>query len=252
VEGSVDPLRDAEIIETELVLADMESLEKRLPNVEKKAKGGDKEMKAQYDIMAKILPVLQEGKPARVVQPSDADEERRIRQLQLITSKPVMYVCNVAEGDAAEGNAFSAKVAAKAKGENAACVVISAAIESEIANLESAEEKKEFLEGIGLPETGLSRIIRSGYNLLNLITFFTIGPKEAHAWTVKRPAKAPKAAGAIHTDFEKGFIRAETISYADYVACKGEQGAKENGKMRLEGKEYDVRDGDIFHFRFNN
>jgi GTP-binding protein YchF len=251
VEGSVDPLRDAEIIEIELVLADMESLQKRLPNVEKKAKGGDKEMKAQYDLMKKVLVVLEDGKPARTVPCADAEEERQMRLLQLITSKPLMYVCNVAEGDAGTGNALSEKVAAKAKTEGAACVVISAAIESEIASLDSEAEKKDFLETIGLNETGLSRIIRAGYGLLGLLTFFTVGPKEARAWTVRRTSRAPQAAGVIHTDFEKGFIRAETIAFDDYVRCNGEQGAKEAGKLRLEGKEYEVKDGDVFHFRFN-
>ncbi|MDA0782062.1 MAG: redox-regulated ATPase YchF [Rickettsiales bacterium] len=250
VEGSVDPLRDAEIIETELVLSDLESVEKRIPALEKKLRSQDKEAKIQMELLQRVLKLLEEGKPARKLEVS-ADEEKAFRTLQLITSKPIMYVCNVAEEDAKEGNEYSAQVAQKANEEGAACVVVSARIEEEIASLENDEEKKEFLETIGLEEAGLNRVIRTGYELLNLITFFTIGPKEARAWTVKKGSLAPKAAGVIHTDFEKGFIRSETISYNDYIANKGEQGCKEAGKMRLEGKEYVTQDGDIMHFRFN-
>lgn len=250
VEGSVDPLRDAEIIETELIIADLESLEKRKPNLEKKARGGDKDIKSELELVERVLTILSEGKPARITEYTK-EEARTFKNLQLLTSKPIMYVCNVEEENAEIGNEHSAKVQEKANTENAACVTISAAIEAEIANLETEEEKQEFLESLGLEETGLSRVIKSGYQLLDLITFFTVGPKEAHAWTVKKNASAPQAAGVIHTDFEKGFIRAETISYDDYITNKGEQGAKEAGKVRLEGKEYIVSDGDIFHFRFN-
>lgn len=250
VEGSVDPLRDSEIIEIELILADLESVEKRLPNIEKKAKGADKDAKRQYEILKKVYEVLAAGKPARLTK-IEPDEEKDFQLLQLITAKPIMYVCNVSEENAATGNDFSQKVEAKAKAEGAACVVISAKIEEEISSLESDEEKKEFLETIGLEETGLARIIKCGYNLLGLITFFTVGPKECHAWTTKKGSSAPQAAGVIHTDFEKGFIRAETISYEDYIQYNGEQGCKEAGRMRLEGKEYITNDGDVYHFRFN-
>ena len=251
VEDSVDPVRDAEIIETELMLSDLESLERRIVPLEKKAKNGDKEAKAQIDVMAPVLAVLRDGKPARVVKFDDDEQNRMFKQLGLLTSKPVVYACNVDEGSAAEGNALSQKVFAMAAAEGNSAVVISAAIEAEIAQLGTEEEKKEFLETLGLEETGLARVIRAGYDLLHLITFFTVGPKEARAWTVQKGAKAPQAAGVIHTDFEKGFIRAETIAYADFIALGGEAGAKEAGKMRLEGKEYVVQDGDIFHFRFN-
>jgi GTP-binding protein YchF len=250
VEGSVDPLRDAEIIETELILADLESVEKRIPALEKKVKSQDKEAKIQLDLLQRVLVLLAEGKPARDLQVS-ADDHKQFRMLQLITSKPIMYVCNVAEDEAADGNENTVKVMAKAKAEGAPCVIISAQIEEEISGLGSDEEKAEFLETLGLSEAGLSRIIRAGYDMLHLITFFTIGPKEAHAWTVSKGSSAPKAAGVIHTDFEKGFIRSETIAYDDYVKYKGEQGSKEAGKMRLEGKEYVVNDGDVLHFRFN-
>ncbi len=252
VEGSIDPLRDAEIIETELVLADLESLEKRLPNVQKKAKGGDKEAIEQSALMERVLKVVAEGHPARQTELKDTQERRLLGQLQLLTSKPVMYVCNVDEGSAATGNALSAKVEEMAKRKNAPCVVVSARIEAEISMLPSEADKKEFLDSLGLSETGLSRIILAGYRLLNLITYFTVGPKEARAWTITKGTAAPAAAGVIHTDFEKGFIRAETISYTDYIAHNGEQGAKEAGKFRLEGKEYVVQDGDVLHFRFNN
>lgn len=250
VEGSVDPIRDAEIIETELVLADLESVEKRIPALEKRIRGQDKEAIKQMELLKRVNVLLAEGKPARLLDVAK-DDRKAFSMLQLITSKPMMYVCNVAEDEAATGNDFSAKVIAKAKSEGSAAVVISARIEEEISSLESDEEKKEFLSSIGLEETGLARVIKSGFNLLGLITFFTIGPKEAHAWTVKKGAVAPETAGVIHTDFEKGFIRAEVISYDDYVKNKGEQGAKESGKMRLEGKEYITNDGDVMHFRFN-
>ena len=252
VEGSVDPIRDAETVETELMLADMESLEKRHDSAVKKAKGGDKEAKALIEITEPVLAALREGKPARTVVASLTPEQRPIfKQLQLLSGKPVLYACNVEEASAATGNALSATVAAKAKAEGAVAVVISAAIEAEVAQLGTDEEKVEFLSELGLEETGLARVIRAGYGLLGLLTFFTVGPKEARAWTVRAGAKAPEAAGVIHTDFERGFIRAETIGYDDFIACNGEAGAKEAGKMRAEGKEYVVIDGDIFNFRFN-
>ncbi len=251
VEGAIDPLRDLEIIETELVLADLDSLEKRISALQKKVRSGDKETKEILAVAEPIYKAVAEGKPARAVQFGSEAENKLARNLQLLTRKPTMFVCNVEEGSAATGNGFSAKVQARAKEEGAACVIISAKIESEVAMLAAESEKKEFLDALGLKETGLAQIIRAGYGLLNLITFFTAGPKETRAWTVHKGALAPQAAGVIHTDFEKGFIRAETISYPDFVACKGEQGAKDAGKMRLEGKEYVVQDGDIMHFRFN-
>jgi len=250
VEGSVDPLRDAETVETELMLADLESLERRLDAAAKKAKGSDKEARAQLGAMEAALTELRAGRPARHARLAPADCVS-FDQLQLLTAKPVLYVCNVEESAAAAGNAWSAKVAERAATEGAASVVISAAIEAEVAQLASAEEKREFLAALGLEEPGLARVIRAGYRLLDLVTFFTVGPKEARAWTVRRGATAPEAAGVIHTDFERGFIRAETIAYEDFIACAGEQGAKEAGKMRAEGKDYVVQDGDIFHFRFN-
>ena len=251
VEGSIDPLRDAEIIETELVLADLDSLEKRKDNIAKKAKGGDKQAKETSELIEAILPIVSEGKPARLYKPRSAAEAKQVRMLQLLTAKPAMVVCNVDEASAASGNGYSQKAQAHAASLAMPSVVISAKIESEVALLETEAEKNEFLESLGLKETGLSQIVRCGYGLLDLLTFFTVGPKEARAWTVGKGASAPEAAGVIHTDFEKGFIRAETIAYADYVACKGEQGAKEAGKLRLEGRDYIVQDGDIFHFRFN-
>ncbi|MBN8531505.1 MAG: redox-regulated ATPase YchF [Alphaproteobacteria bacterium] len=241
VEGRIDPLADAEIIETELVLADLESVEKRLPNLQKKAKGGDKEAKIQAALCEKLAALLNDGKPARELKVTDAEEDKQFKMLQLLTAKPMMVVCNVEEASAASGNALSAKVQAALK---VPCVVVSAKIESEVAVLEP-EEKQAFLADLGLKETGLSRVIHTGYSLLGLITFLTIGPKEARAWTVHKGATAPEAAGVIHTDFQKGFIRAETIAYADYVKHQGEQGAKEAGRMRLEGKEYLVQDGDV-------
>ena len=251
VEGKIDPLRDAEIIETELMLADLESAEKRVTGLQKKAKGGDKDSQAQVDLLERITKLLAEGKPARLVELKDAGERKLLQNMQFLTAKPMMYVCNVEESAAATGNSVSAKVQEWAKGLGAVSVVISAKIEAEVSALSEESEKQEFLEALGLKETGLTRIIRSGYELLHLITFFTVGPKEARAWTVHTGGTAPQAAGVIHTDFEKGFIRAETIAYSDYIAGKGEQGAKDAGKFRLEGKEYKVKDGDVFHFRFN-
>jgi hypothetical protein len=251
VENGIDPIRDKEIIDTELMISDLESLEKRIEPIRKKAKGGDKEAIMQAGVMDKCLEALKAGKPARVVKLNLEDEEKYFRQLQLLTSKPVLYVCNVLEKDAEKGNAWTEKVSVMAKSENAQHVVICAAIEAEIAQLGTEEEKKEFLSSIGLSEPGLNRVIRAGYKLLDLITFFTVGPKEARAWTVRRNAKAPQAAGVIHTDFERGFIRAETIDFSDYVTLGGEVPAKEAGKMRQEGKEYVVKDGDIMLFRFN-
>jgi ribosome-binding ATPase len=249
VSGRIDPLADIEIIETELMLADLDSLEGRVANLEKRAKGGDKESKEVLALVQKALVLLQDGKPARLVERT-AEEEKAFRGLQLITSKPVLYVCNVEEASADAGNAFSARVLAKANADGAEAVVVSAKIESEIAVM-AAEDQKDFLEAVGLSEPGLNRVIRAGYKLLGLITYFTAGPKEARAWTIPVGAKAPQAAGVIHTDFEKGFIRAETIAYSDYVSLKGEAGARDAGKLRLEGKEYVVADGDVMHFRFN-
>jgi GTP-binding protein YchF len=250
VEGRIDPAADAETVETELMLADLESLEKRRTNIEKKATTGDKEAKGQVAIIDKALALLREGKPARLAELS-AEEEPAYAALQLLTAKPVLYVCNVDEASAATGNAHSRAVEKKAKVEGAGCVVISAKIEAEFASLAEAD-RAEFLKDLGLDEPGLNKLIHSGYALLDLVTYFTVGPKEARAWTVTRGTKAPQAAGVIHTDFEKGFIRAETIAYDDYVGLGGETGAKDAGKMRLEGKEYVVKDGDVMHFRFAN
>lgn len=251
VEGSIDPLRDIETIQTELMLADMESLEKRLPAMEKKAKGDkDSELKTQIDLMQRALALLRDGKPARLLE-IVPEEESTFEQLQLLTTKPVLYVCNVGESDAGQPTPLTEKVRAYVENEGSVAAVISAEIEEEIAQLESLEDRAEFLNSLGLKETGLAQVIRKGYELLNLITFFTAGPKEARAWTVYRAAKAPQAAGVIHTDFERGFICAETIAYEDFVEHEGEQGAKAAGKMRQEGKEYVVKDGDVFHFRFN-
>ncbi|MDD3029997.1 MAG: redox-regulated ATPase YchF [Alphaproteobacteria bacterium] len=252
VDGSIDPLRDAETVETELMLADLESLEKRIVNTQKKAKTGEKEAKELLAVMEPAIQALRDGRPARTIIPNLSPEQLPLfKQLTLITAKPVLYVANVSEEDAATGNAYTEKVAEKARAENAQTVTIAAAIEAEVAVLESEEEKKEFLETLGLKEPGLNRVIRAGYDLLHLLTFFTVGPKETRAWTVTKGAKAPQAAGVIHTDFERGFIRAETIAYDDYVACQGEAGAREAGKLRQEGKDYEVQDGDIFHFKFN-
>jgi GTP-binding protein YchF len=250
VEGTVDPLRDAQIVSNELMLADLESLEKRKPGLEKKAKGGDKEAKEVLEVLQKALDVLNQGQPARKVTLT-LEEKPLFKQLQLLTSKPVVYVCNVQETEAIQGNELSRRVQDMAAQEGAEAVVISAAIEAEIASLTDEGDRLAFLESLGLKQTGLVSVIQAGYRLLDLVTFFTVGPKEARAWTVRRHAKAPEAAGVIHTDFEKGFIRAETIAYDDYIACQGEQQAKVAGKLRLEGKEYEVCDGDVFHFRFN-
>lgn len=250
VEGRVDPIADAETVETELMLSDLESLERRVPNLVKKAQQGDKEAKIEASVLGQALELLRDSKPARLTQPKDAEEEKALQRAQLLTAKPVLYVCNVQESEAAEGNAHSARVFEKAKAEGAVAVVISAAIEAEIVTL-PAEDRAAFLADLGLQETGLSRIIRAGYDLLGLITFFTAGPKESRAWTVHKGAKAPEAAGVIHSDFERGFIRAETIAYDDFIKFNGEAGAKDAGKMRSEGKEYVVQDGDILLFRFN-
>ena len=250
VEGKVDPIADAETVETELMLADLESLEKRVPNLAKKGQQGDKEAKTAAAVLGRALDLLREGKPARLTQANDEEEQRAFEQAQLLTAKPILYVCNVDEEAAAEGNSLSARVFEKARTEGAQAVVVSAAIEAEIATM-AAEDRGEFLSDLGLTETGLARVIRAGYALLDLITFFTCGPKETRAWTIPRGAKAPQAAGAIHSDFERGFIRAETIAYDDYIACKGEAGARDAGKLRQEGKDYLVADGDVMLFRFN-
>ncbi len=250
VEGRIDPIADIDTIETELMLADMESLEKRIAGVEKKARSGEKAARAEYELMLRPLELLREGKPARELEIAD-DELKAFRMLGLLTSKPVLYVCNVEEAAADEGNVFSDKVKAFAVAQGAQAVVVSAQIESEIAILDDAEQR-EYLDAIGLAEPGLNRVIRAGYTLLKLLTYFTVGPKEARAWTITNGTKAPAAAGVIHTDFEKGFIRAETIAYDDFVSLSGEAGARDAGKMRLEGKEYMVADGDVLHFRFNN
>ena len=250
VSNKVDPISDAEVVETELMLADLESLEKRVPAAAKKATSGDKEAKVMASVLGQALELLREGKPARLTEPKDDEEARVFAQAQLLTAKPVLYVCNVAEEDAANGNALTERVFAKAAAEGAQAVVVSAAIESEIVAMEPAE-RAEYLAELGLTESGLARVIRAGYRLLELNTFFTVGPKEARAWTFHKGAKAPQAAGEIHTDFEKGFIRAETIAYDDYVALGGETGSREAGKLRQEGKEYVVQDGDVLHFKFN-
>ncbi len=250
VEGSVDPIRDVETVETELMLADLESLERRAVAVQKRARGGDKEAKALVDIIEPVLAALRAGEPARSAVVG-AEQQKGLAALQLLSAKPVLYVANVDEASAAAGNAESRRLAEYAAGRGARMVVISAAIEAELAQLADAGERTEFLASLGLDEAGLDRVIGAGYALLDLITFLTVGPKEARAWTVERGTKAPQAAGRIHSDFEKGFIRAETISYEDFVAHGGEQGAKDAGRMRLEGADYVVRDGDIMHFRFN-
>jgi GTP-binding protein YchF len=250
VENKVDPIADAETVETELLLADMESLEKRVPAFQKKAAQGDKEAKAAAAVLGRALALLIEGKPARLTVPDGDDEARIFAQAQLLTSKPVLYVCNVDEASAAHGNAQSARVFEKAAAEGAQAVIVSAAIESEMIGMEMAD-RLEYLEGMGLHETGLARVIRAGYSLLELLTFFTVGPKEARAWTVHQGAKAPVAAGTIHSDMQRGFIRAETIAFADYIALGGEGPAREAGKLRQEGKEYVVQDGDVMHFKFN-
>ena len=248
VEGSIDPIRDAETIETELMLADLDSLERRVVPLQKKARGNDREAAATVALMEPIIAALQAGRPARsAITPG---EDLAVGRLQLMTSKPVLYVCNVEEAAAAAGNAQSERVAALAKTEGAACVVVSAAIEAEVSTLPE-EDRAEFLGGLGLEDSGLDRVIRAGYGLLGLVTYFTCGPKEARAWTIIRGTKAPQAAAVIHNDFERGFIACETIAYDDYVALRGEAGAKEAGKMRVEGREYVVKDGDVLEFRFN-
>jgi GTP-binding protein YchF len=250
VEGAIDPIADIETVETELMLADLDSLEKRVVALEKKVRGQDKEAKDQLALVNRALALLRDGKPARLVE-RKAEEERAFRLLGLLTAKPVLYVCNVDEASARDGNSFSAAVFARAEEEGAKAVVVSAKIESEIAVL-PPDEQKDYLAAVGLDEPGLNRVIRAGYDLLGLVTYFTVGPKEARAWTVTRGTRAPQAAGVIHSDFEKGFIRAETIAYADYVALKGEAGARDAGRLRLEGKDYVVADGDVLHFRFAN
>ncbi|MBX7531689.1 MULTISPECIES: redox-regulated ATPase YchF [Qipengyuania] len=250
VANKVDPITDAEVVETELMLSDLESLEKRVPAAEKRATAGDKESKIIASVLGQALQLLRDGKPARLTEPNDEEEARVLRQAQLLTAKPVLYVCNVGEEDAAKGNAFSELVFKKAEAEGAQAVVVSAAIESELVAMD-AEDRAEYLAELGLEESGLSRVIKAGYKLLGLNTFFTAGPKEARAWTFPEGAKAPQAAGEIHTDFERGFIRAETIAYDDFVALGGESGAREAGKLRQEGKEYLVQDGDVMLFKFN-
>jgi ribosome-binding ATPase len=250
VEGKIDPIADAETIETELMLADLESLERRIPALEKKIRGQDKDAKETLALLERALVVLREGKPARLAA-VDKEDHAAFRTLGLLTSKPVLYVCNVDEASAATGNEYSRAVEARADAEMAGSIVISAKIESELVELD-AEERKAYLADLGLAEPGLNRLIRAGYQLLDLVTYFTVGPKEARAWTITRDTRAPQAAGVIHTDFEKGFIRAETIAYDDYVGLGGEAGARDAGKLRLEGKEYVVKDGDVLHFRFAN
>lgn len=251
VEGSIDPVRDAETIETELMLADLDSLERRIVPFEKKARAGEKEGKEMVAVMQPVLDALRDGKPARTVRFDDEEQQKLYKQLFLLTSKPVLYVCNVDESSAATGNEFSKRVFEMAEKQGNQAVVISAAIESEVALLEDPAEQKEFLETLGLEETGLNRVIAAGYKLLKLKTFFTVGPKESRAWTIRDGMTAPQAAGVIHSDFEKGFIRAEVISYDDFVACKSEAKARELGKLRAEGKTYVMQDGDICHFLFN-
>lgn len=251
VEGSVDPVRDAATIETELMLADLDSLEKRIVPVEKKAKSGDKEAKALLEVMKPALEALRDGKIAKTVRPTDAEAAKLFDQMYLLTAKPVLYVCNVDEDHAASGNAYSDAVQKMAREQGNACVIISANIEAEVAQLTDLQEQNEFLQTLGLTQTGLNRIIKAGYTLLGLETFFTCGPKEVHAWTMKKGTTAPEAAGIIHSDFERGFIRAEVVSYDDYVAFNGEAGARENGKLRQEGKSYIMQDGDVVHFLFN-
>lgn len=250
VDDSVDPVRDAETVNTELMLADLESLERRTDAARKKARGGDKALQSELALMERALNALQQGHEVSTLS-VEADEEDTLKQLQLLTTKPVLYVANVEDDAAGCGNAHSRALQAYAKTHGAACVVVSAAIEADVAILESAEERADFLDSIGLEETGLTRVIRAGYDLLGLITFFTAGPKETRAWTIEKNMTAPNAAGVIHTDFTRGFIAAETIAYDDYIACKGETGAKEGGKLRLEGRDYIVQDGDVLHFRFN-
>lgn len=250
VANKVDPIADADVVETELMLSDLESLEKRVANAAKRATAGDKDAKVLASVLGQALELLRDGKPARLVEPKDDEEAKAFKQAQLLTAKPVLYVCNVAEDEAASGNALSEAVFAKAEAEGAQAVVVSAAIEAELVAM-PIEDRAEYLEELGLSESGLARVIRAGYTLLGLQTFFTAGPKESRAWTFPMGAKAPQAAGEIHTDFEKGFIRAETIAYSDYVELGGEAPAREAGKLRQEGKEYLVQDGDVMLFKFN-
>lgn len=250
VEGRVDPVADAETIDTELMIADIESIEKRLQNIVRKVRGGDKEAVQQERLMKAALEALEAGHPARTVEVAEEDA-KQWRMLQLLTTKPILYVCNVSEEEAATGNAHSEAVAKMAAEQGNSHVVISAKIEEEISQLEE-DEAEMFLGELGLEEAGLDRLIRAGYDLLHLETYFTVGPKEARAWTIKSGTAAPQAAGVIHGDFEKGFIRAETIAFDDYVALNGEQGAKDAGKMRAEGKAYIVKDGDVLHFLHSN
>ena len=250
VEGRIDPLADAETVETELMLADLDSLEKRVPALAKKGQAGDKAAKGVAAVLGRALDLLRDSKPARLVESKDEEEARALAAAQLLTAKPILYVCNVGEGEVAAGNAHSARIFEKAAREGAKAVIVSAAIEAEIAAM-APGDRTDFLADLGLTETGLARVIRAGYDLLGLITFLTAGPKESRAWTVRTGSTAPQAAGAIHSDFERGFIRAETISFEDYVACGGETKAKEAGRMRAEGKDYVVKDGDVLLFRFN-
>jgi ribosome-binding ATPase len=250
VSNQIDPIADAEIVETELLLADLDSLEKRVPNLVKRGQTGDKDSKIAASVLSQALDLLREGKPARLTKPKDDEEARHFSQAQLLTAKPVLYVCNVNEDEAASGNAHSARVFDKAHADGAEAVIVSAAIEADLVSMDM-DERIAFLEEMGLHETGLTRVIRAGYELLHLITFFTVGPKEARAWTVAKGSKAPQAAGEIHSDFERGFIRAETIAYEDYIALNGEAGARDAGKLRQEGKDYAVKDGDVLHFKFN-
>jgi ribosome-binding ATPase len=249
VEGGVDPLRDAELVETELLLADLESLERQKDGLVKRARGPDKEAKARLELLECVLPPMEEGRQARTLELAPG-ERLLLQGFNLLTAKPILYVCNVDETSAATGNAWTERVAARARAQGARHVVISAAIEAELSAL-AEEEKAEYLASLGLDEPGLNRVIREGHELLGLLTFFTVGPKEARAWTAHRGTTAPQAAGVIHTDFERGFIAAEVIAYDDFVRLGGEQGAKEQGRMRLEGRDYVVQDGDVCHFRFN-
>jgi hypothetical protein len=251
VENSINPLRDAELIQLELILADLEGLEKKISNLEKKSKNADKETKLQIEIGNKVLKILSQEKPAKLTELKDEDEIKAFKQLQLITAKPQLFVCNLSETEVLKGNKHSDIIEEMGKQNDIPVLKISAQIEAEIATLTTPEEKQEFLQAVGLTETGLAQIIRTGYDLLNLVTFFTVGPKECRGWQLLKGSNAPQAAGVIHTDFEKGFIRAETIAYQDYIKFSGEEGCKNAGKLRLEGKEYLVCDGDVFHFRFN-
>jgi ribosome-binding ATPase len=250
VEGSVDAIRDAETVETELMLADLESLERRAALMVKRARGGDRDARTLLEVVDPVLAGLREGRPAREVTVA-AERQKSLQALQLLSVKPVLYIANVDEASAASGNAESDRVAEYARAGGARSVTISAAIEAEVAQLGDTDEKREFLAALGVDEPGLARVIRAGYALLRLVTFFTVGPKEAHAWTVEEGTRAPQAAGKVHSDFERGFIRAETIAYADFAACGGEQGARDAGRMRLEGADYLVQDADVMRFRFN-